>query len=105
MFVVSVPSAFNLLYAVFKSLTGVVGDLPSFELFPFLDTKITVAFCHTAFKLVTVFGISSYNPYILALSAENPFSLATAHPLKLYADCVPFSYLNGYANNVLLPLS
>ena len=62
MLVASVPLVFNLLYAVLKSLTGVVGDWPSFELLPDLDTKITVASCHTAFRWVTVFGISSYNP-------------------------------------------
>ena len=66
MFVADVPSVFNLLYAVFKSPTGVVGDLPSFELLPSLDTNITVASCHIAFKWVTVFGISLYKLYIVA---------------------------------------
>ena len=61
---VAFPLLDNLPNAVFKSLTAVLGDNPLLLLFPELDTNITIASCHTALKLVTVFGISSYGPYI-----------------------------------------
>ena len=106
----AVPVEFILLYAVCKSCTGSVGNFPLFALFPVLaDTNTTVASCHIAFKCVTEFGISSYNPYIVPPSIAFPLLSASAHPAKLFGayfdNCPssPISYI-GSANNGFAPL-
>ena len=75
----------NLLNAPSNVCTAVFGDNPSFELFPPLDTNITFASCHTAFKLVTVLGISSYIPQPVALY-PCPTSHGAAH-IPAYRHC------------------
>ena len=105
----AVPAEFNLLYAVCISCTGSVGNFPLFVLFPvFADTNTTVASCHIAFKCVTEFGISSYNPYIVPFSIAFPLLSASAHPAKLFGAYIVspvsnVSYIDS-ANNGFSPL-